>query len=435
MKQENLIKITERLKSVFDEEDLNRLGRKTGQCRRLRIVTPQRLGLLMVSLFLSRRVKTIADIHRGFAALFGEGIKYKPFHNQLCKAGFPEFMRALVIELMTRMAMKVLKPVRGGALSMFKRIVIQDGSSFVLKDGLRKVYPGRFHNISPAAVELHLTYELLHEAAVQVALRPDVDSEHLELPPAAELKGALFLADRGYVNLPYFARLAAGGVGFIVRGRRDLDPTVTAARDESGRKQKRLVGRGLKTTRGFPESSVTDLDVRWNKVDGQPLTLRMVVFWSPKEQRHSFLITNLDRAKFSARQVLEFYALRWQIELYFKEWKSYANLHAFDTEKENIAEGLIWAAIAAAICKHSSLMPRSYSRARRSQLRRSQCVSTTSPTPCRSTRSAESQGPAGSLRSRHLVSRRQRYAPHPKRDRTIGRLARGLQPVFQCVKN
>jgi hypothetical protein len=39
------------------------------------------------------------------------------------------------------------------------------------------------------------------------------------------------------------------------------------------------------------------------------------------------------------------------MELLFKEWKSYANLHAFDTENPAIVEGLIWIAIAAAALK------------------------------------------------------------------------------------
>jgi hypothetical protein len=39
------------------------------------------------------------------------------------------------------------------------------------------------------------------------------------------------------------------------------------------------------------------------------------------------------------------------MELLFKEWKSYANLHAFDTAKVAIVEGLMWAAIAAAALK------------------------------------------------------------------------------------
>lgn len=41
----------------------------------------------------------------------------------------------------------------------------------------------------------------------------------------------------------------------------------------------------------------------------------------------------------------------WQIELVFKEWKSYANLHKFDTANEHIAAGLIWASLCAAVLK------------------------------------------------------------------------------------
>jgi thiamine transporter ThiT len=39
------------------------------------------------------------------------------------------------------------------------------------------------------------------------------------------------------------------------------------------------------------------------------------------------------------------------MELLFKEWKSYANLHAFDTAKAAIVAGLMWTAIAAAALK------------------------------------------------------------------------------------
>jgi hypothetical protein len=78
---------------------------------------------------------------------------------------------------------------------------------------------------------------------------------------------------------------------------------------------------------------------------------RLVLKWAGTQHGSVRLITNLDRNDFDAARILQAYRLRWQIELYYKELKSYANLHAFCTSKPYIAEGLIWAALCAAFLK------------------------------------------------------------------------------------
>ncbi len=70
------------------------------------------------------------------------------------------------------------------------------------------------------------------------------------------------------------------------------------------------------------------------------LSCRLAVSFNPKTREFRYLLTNLCRTRYAAEQVGLAYKLRWQIELLFKEWKSYANLHAFDTGKSEIAEGL-----------------------------------------------------------------------------------------------
>ena len=71
-----------------------------------------------------------------------------------------------------------------------------------------------------------------------------------------------------------------------------------------------------------------------------------------------YLLTNLEREDFTPQHVSDGYRLRWQVELLFKEWKSHANLHPFDTANPNIAEGLIWASLCAAThkryCAHAT---------------------------------------------------------------------------------
>jgi hypothetical protein len=76
-----------------------------------------------------------------------------------------------------------------------------------------------------------------------------------------------------------------------------------------------------------------------------------VVVLPGKEKSMTRLCTNLPRTPFSLDLVSRLYRFRWQIELMFKEWKSYANLHKFDTANEHIAAGLMWASLCAAVLK------------------------------------------------------------------------------------
>ncbi len=57
-------------------------------------------------------------------------------------------------------------------------------------------FPRRFTKISPAAVELHVSMELLSEGLETVTLTPDKESEVHHAPAPNTLRGGLFLADR-----------------------------------------------------------------------------------------------------------------------------------------------------------------------------------------------------------------------------------------------
>lgn len=75
--------------------------------------------------------------------------------------------------------------------------MLQDGSSFAIKDSLRSVFPGRFNKIKPAAVEIHATYSGLSDQVIRATVTPDTFSERAELPSLDWLRGKLLMADRG----------------------------------------------------------------------------------------------------------------------------------------------------------------------------------------------------------------------------------------------
>ena len=77
-------------------------------------------------------------------------------------------MQELASHVLSTLVVEVLKPSRAGLLAEFGRVLTQDGSSFAVKDALRRSYPGRFTTVSPAAVELQVSWNLCRESIEQV---------------------------------------------------------------------------------------------------------------------------------------------------------------------------------------------------------------------------------------------------------------------------
>src|SRR5215475_12792412 len=148
MDHEQLNMVADKFQWVFSEVLLNACGKDVKLGRRQRLLTPFRLGLALTATCASQRVETIADFHCGFNALFGTTVTYKAFYNQVAKPHFADFARTMAARLISDMTLKVLRFEKGRAFGEFRHIVIQDGSSFAIHDGLCEVFPGRFKQSS-----------------------------------------------------------------------------------------------------------------------------------------------------------------------------------------------------------------------------------------------------------------------------------------------
>lgn len=333
---------------ALSAEDVNQLGRETGQSERLRTVTPHRLFLSTIAGLGDGKVESLADLLREFNRHNDLLVAYKPFYNRLARPGFARFMRKMFARLVERLRVETLRPEGNAAVARFKDIVIQDGSSFALKKKLRDAFPGRFTTIEPAAVEVHATYSGFSDDVSLVEIAPDKEAERQFLPAASALEGRLLLADRGYPGVDYFEAVREHGGAFIVRLTRSHDPWVRAAWVDG----KRMVVAKPVSLSHFVARHANrrmDLDVEYER--GKRAVGFRVVVLPGNEKTMTRLCTNLPRTPFSLDLISRLYRFRWQIELLFKEWKSYANLHKFDTANEHIAAGLIWASLCAAVLK------------------------------------------------------------------------------------
>ena len=344
-----------RFQGALGAEKLEALGHAAGFVQRRRVITATSVFWALMLTLGTRSAEYISDVLRALNHRENWAVRYKPFWNRLAKAAFARWMKAVFQQLTLELATRALMTKKGSVLDSFTEVFLDDGSSFAVHDGLRRIFPGRFRKNKPAAVELHAHMNLLSGQMDRVSMAPDKESERQFLPPAQSLpRGSLSLRDRGYIDLGYFEELLAAEAYLICRATSKLNPVIVRVLAGLPRKlARKWKGRRLQDLRRRKLKADLDLLLSWTRAGKPPLELRLCIRYVPEKKSWTWLLTNLPADKFSAAVVGQLYRLRWQIELTFKEWKSYASLRAFQTANPSIVEGLIWASLCAALLKRA----------------------------------------------------------------------------------
>lgn len=140
----NVESIAKQLIRAVGETEVERIARECGLLKRRRQVTPMALLIACVSTLGVGKARWLADILRTFNRFTGKTVQYKPFHNQLAKDEFPRFLHRVVQRALANLALPILSNVAKDKLTLFRDILLHDGTSFALKDSLKKEWPGRF---------------------------------------------------------------------------------------------------------------------------------------------------------------------------------------------------------------------------------------------------------------------------------------------------
>lgn len=346
----NLTTLTEKINAIFNSQTLLKLARETKFIQRSRQINPCHLLLAMIQTLGCQSKANLADIHRNYLGNTGMPIQYKPFHNQIKKEQCSTFIKGCFELVMKHWVLHSLKltSLSTGSRFPFSKIKLHDGCSFQLHDGLQATYPGRFKKRYPAAVELHVTMDLLSSGIDYLAMGADTAPERPHAPKAESLKGTLLLTDAGYFDRGKIVDIDKQGGYTITQALCSINPTIKAAYDVNGKTVHAPIGQKLKALNQRNKDSTLDLTVHWT---GYSFDFRVIAFWYKKKKRMGYLVTNLPRESVPASDVVELYRLRWQIELLFKELKSYCNLKKFSTQNKHIVTTLIYASFITVLLK------------------------------------------------------------------------------------
>ncbi len=341
------------LRSFITDEEVRQTAEETGFIRRFRKLEAVKLFWAMMLSFGMGLSKGIEDIRRAY--------HQTPETSRIARSSFYErltpemtlFMKNLLEKVMGRMAKPAHKLEK--MLSAFKNLVLIDSTLIKLHDKLKNVFRATGRNAGNKPTEA--------EAKVQVTIGANSPAPlflHISGSAKYELesveigdwvKDCLLLADLGYYKFDHFLNIHKHGGYFISRVTHSFNPFVVGDNLPRGDDECPLeqLGSRFKDIINSGKREVFDMNVQLCQdyaTSGKNLAvMRVVCVWNPGKDRYSCYLTNIPPETLGTLEIVRTYAARWEIEMIFKELKSFYKLDKFNTSKPHIVEALIYAAI------------------------------------------------------------------------------------------
>jgi hypothetical protein len=225
------------------------------------------------------------------------------------------------------------------------RIMIHDSSSFTLPDAASKKFPAPRNNVIPAAMKVHLLFDLFRGTQQWFDITPATTHDRKGFPPLELLKGALIIFDLGYWDFQLLKDMISIGIIFLSRIKcnarvKIVDVVSGASRScigfdlHSGR---------LDAFRGEMVELIGEFIIPKSR---EIFQTRIIGFWCSDDHSYHWYSTNL---KVSPILIYPLYRIRWQLELIWKSWKSIFHLDEITSADQNVILNLALAGMCAGL--------------------------------------------------------------------------------------
>ena len=312
------------------------------------------------------KLLSLLDICGDLHAQYGLQVR-----KQSIQGRFNEHAVAFMKSILSRLLENQLKSTRvEKSLSFFNRIRIKDPARFVLPAAYAQIYKGHGGAVanSESMISIQYEYDLLSSSTLDLRLTTGTRNDQLDAKENTHdiAENDLFIRDLGYSTLGYLSQIIKGKAFFLNR----LNPqTVVYDLGKKGEPIDFSICRKKMKKHNLPY-------LQYNVSIGKDAQVpcRLIIYpvdrntyerrlRATSKQAKSYgyqvsenfkikaqltlYITNVPEDKLPAAAIKKTYGLRWQIELFFKIWKSQANidkvkemkLHRFECQ---LIAKLIW---------------------------------------------------------------------------------------------
>lgn len=208
-----------------------------------------------------------------------------------------------------------------------------DGTAYALDtttiDLCLSLFPWASFHHDKGAVKLHSMIDLRGNIPVVIHIDDGKSYDTDLLDVITPEPGAVYVMDRGFVDLTRLYRLTAAGAFFVIRAK-------------SNQRLRRIRSRPVDRASGIICDQVVRLEVRLS-VKRYPARLRRVRYRDREAGKTLIFLTN--NFDLPPKTIADLYRCRWQIELFFKWVKQHLRIKSFFGTTENAVKTQIWIAV------------------------------------------------------------------------------------------
>ena len=360
-KAENIIKdLSKSLYTYLGEDHISRIAKESGfEKRKNKEEKITGSNFLRVLLFQheSSEVVSLSDISVSFFNAYGKKLSKQGVDHRFNEASVC-FFKALLVELIEQL-LSVQLPKRLDTTGI-RQVKITDGTSFQLPPAYCSTYPGSGGAASSAMIKIQYEYDLLSGKVTHLSLCPflEHDSTHAKNRVEAIEAGDLILRDLSYQSTDMMESVDERAAFYLTKLPAKLTHIYTY--DEQKDHYEKVVFSELLKKEVLPEELevyLTPKKIKSRLILGRvPLsTYQQRVQRRKKEKKckapsqeekarmhFNLYLTNLPQEKLSVATTYQIYRLRWQVELVFKTWKSYAGLAKVKNMKQTRFECMLY---------------------------------------------------------------------------------------------
>ena len=279
--------IRDSLTSLISPQLIRRRARDLGVVKRQRKVDVVALVYTLVLGFDRGAKRSLASLRRTYASCSGVTLAPSAFYDRFTPQ-LAELMKQLTVCAFDRLRHSSSRLKR--TLAAFTKVFLADGSVIRLHPDLEDHYPSVWTNHMKASAKLHVVMDGATRTPEILRIVPGSSHDVTLMSAGPWCRGTLFIFD--LAHYPY---------------------------------------------RHIPERDWTFRHLR----------LRLIAVWWPDLKRHRLYLTNASTSQLDAQTAPAVYALRWEIELLFRELKSQLRIEDMPSGNKAATECLLYSALLA----------------------------------------------------------------------------------------